>query len=191
MANTSPQFINTKSIKVANPTLNETLDFRKNTSLNTTYFPYGIDFWVYNEGSSAFPFQVQSFETSTTGGSTMVSLTALPQKWTHHTLSWAALGNPPQVGKVLIKLNQSQAESLYFDEIKLLFCNNMQSVKTGNWSDTSVWSCGRVPVATDAVKINLGHTVTLLNGQSGTLNLLNLVGTLNKQTGSILTINNY
>ncbi len=191
MANTSPQFINTKSIKVTNPTLNETLDFRKNTSLNTNYFPYGIDFWIYNEGSSAFPFQVQLFETSTTGGSTIVSLTALPQKWTHHTLSWAALGNPPQVGKVLMKLNQSQTASLYFDEIKLLFCNNIQTVKTGNWSDTSVWSCGRVPVATDAVKINLGHTVTLLNGQSGTLNLLNLFGTLNQGTGSILTINNY
>ncbi|MBD2700248.1 putative Ig domain-containing protein [Spirosoma sp. BT702] len=38
-------------------------------------------------------------------------------------------------------------------------CSSMYTVKAGNWNDASVWSCGRVPIATDAVQVN--HVVNL------------------------------
>ncbi|OJW74992.1 MULTISPECIES: NHL repeat-containing protein [unclassified Spirosoma] len=39
------------------------------------------------------------------------------------------------------------------------------SLKAGNWTDTSVWSCGRVPVSTDTVQIN--HPVSLPDSYQG------------------------
>ncbi|MBD2705422.1 VCBS repeat-containing protein [Spirosoma sp. BT702] len=38
-------------------------------------------------------------------------------------------------------------------------CVSMYSVKAGDWSDGSVWSCGRVPLLSDAVTLN--HAVSL------------------------------
>ncbi|MBD2705883.1 VCBS repeat-containing protein [Spirosoma sp. BT702] len=38
-------------------------------------------------------------------------------------------------------------------------CANMYSVKDGDWSDASMWSCGRVPLLTDIVTLN--HAVSL------------------------------
>ncbi|MBD2703186.1 hypothetical protein IC229_21250 [Spirosoma sp. BT702] len=35
-------------------------------------------------------------------------------------------------------------------------CVSMYSVKAGDWSDGSVWSCGRVPVSSDVVTLNHG-----------------------------------
>jgi hypothetical protein len=40
-------------------------------------------------------------------------------------------------------------------------CQAMISVKTGLWTDPTVWSCNRVPVATDVVTIVAGHVVTV------------------------------
>jgi chitodextrinase len=191
MANASLPFINTKSIKITNPTSGETLDFRKSSSLSVADFPHGIEFWVYNDGNTAYPIQVQTFETSSGGGSPIISVMADPKKWIHYILEWTLFGNPSQVGKVVMKLNQTQSESLYFDEVKLLYCADMQSVKTGNWDDTSVWSCKRLPITTDIITINAGHIVTIPTGVSATLNILQLLGTLNKELGSTLNINNY
>ena len=42
-------------------------------------------------------------------------------------------------------------------------CN---STKTGNWSDTTVWSCAAVPGASDDVYIQSGHIITLTQNQS-------------------------
>ncbi|MBD2701451.1 beta-propeller fold lactonase family protein [Spirosoma sp. BT702] len=38
-------------------------------------------------------------------------------------------------------------------------CGSMFTLKAGNWNDASVWSCGRIPVFTEAVTLN--HTVSL------------------------------
>jgi len=35
------------------------------------------------------------------------------------------------------------------------------SLKSGNWNDVSVWSCGRVPLNTEPVTISAGHVITL------------------------------
>ncbi len=44
-------------------------------------------------------------------------------------------------------------------------CTSMFSVKAGRWEDASIWSCGRVPLITDPVKIN--HTVSLPDSYRG------------------------
>ncbi len=38
-------------------------------------------------------------------------------------------------------------------------CMVMSTVKAGNWNDPTVWSCNRVPLATDPVQV--GHVVTI------------------------------
>jgi hypothetical protein len=38
-------------------------------------------------------------------------------------------------------------------------CSSMYTVKAGEWNDGAVWSCSRIPLATDRVTLN--HTVTL------------------------------
>jgi hypothetical protein len=192
IANTSPEFINTKSIKVTSPVVNEDLDLRyAGSPHNRLDYPNGLEFWVYNSGSTSYPFQVQVFTSNSGGGSPLFPSNAEPNKWNHFLLDWSLLGNPTTIGKIVIRLNQTQAESLYFDEIKLVHCAYMNSVQTGNWNAPSTWSCGRVPILTDIVTINTGHTVTVLNGVSATLRLLEQLGTLNIQTGGIFNINKF
>jgi glucose/arabinose dehydrogenase len=191
IANSSPQFINSRSIKISNPTANETLDLRYNGfPFAVADFPDGLEFWVYNEGNSAYPFQIQVFANSSGGGGLNLGVSAEPQKWTHQVFDWSIL-NVTQVGKIVITLNQTQSENLYFDEMKLLYCSTMYSVQTGNWNQGSTWHCGRTPISTDVITVSAGHTVTVLNGTSATLNFLQLLGTLNVQTGAIFNINNY
>jgi glucose/arabinose dehydrogenase len=192
IANTSPVFINTKSIKVTSPVVNEDLDLRyAGSPHNRLDYPDGLEFWVYNSGSTSYPFQIQVFTSNVGGGSSFLPSTAEPNKWSHFLLDWNLFGNPTTIGKIVIRLNQTQAESLYFDEIKLVHCAYMNSVQTGNWNTPSTWSCGRVPILTDIVTINTGHTVTVLNGVSATLRLLEQLGTLNIQTGGIFNINKF
>jgi PKD repeat protein len=192
LGNTTLPFINTKSIKITSPVANEELDLRfSGTPHNKIDYPDGLEFWVYNSGSINYPFQVQVFTSNAGGGSIFVPLDAEANKWTHFLLDWSVFGSPATIGKILIRLNQTQAESLYFDEIKLVHCAYMNSVQTGNWNTPSTWSCGRVPISTDIITINSGHTVTILNGVSATLRLLQQLGTLNIQTGGNFNISKF
>ncbi|MDZ7900828.1 MAG: BspA family leucine-rich repeat surface protein [Arcicella sp.] len=65
-------------------------------------------------------------------------------------------------------------------------CALNTSLTTGNWGTASTWSCGHVPLATEAVPIAPGHTVTL--NVNGTAKSLDLRGIINKQATKILTI---
>ncbi len=40
-------------------------------------------------------------------------------------------------------------------------CTNMYTLKTGNWNDVTVWSCGRVPTSTDAITVKANHFITI------------------------------
>ena len=42
-----------------------------------------------------------------------------------------------------------------------LFASTVETIATGNWQNPSVWSVGRVPLATESVKVNAGHTLTV------------------------------
>nr|WP_293837607.1 hypothetical protein [uncultured Arsenicibacter sp.] len=46
-------------------------------------------------------------------------------------------------------------------------CSSMITVKTGNWTDPAVWSCGRIPAAGDTVTIAAGHVITIGAGATG------------------------
>jgi hypothetical protein len=67
----------------------------------------------------------------------------------------------------------------------------MNTLQTGNWDNISTWSCNRLPISTDVITINSGHTVTVLNGVSATLRLLQLLGTVNVQTGGNFNISKF
>ncbi|MVM33114.1 hypothetical protein GO755_23940 [Spirosoma sp. HMF4905] len=67
----------------------------------------------------------------------------------------------------------------------------LQSVKNGNWNDPTVWSCGRIPIGTDAVQ--LLHLVTIpanFTAQVGTM-VYKANGSLKFNTDSRLRILNY
>jgi glucose/arabinose dehydrogenase len=188
--NTTPPFINTKSIKVTNPTFNETLDLRYNPApIDTNGYANGLDFWVYNTGNTPYPLQIQTFANNNgTGGSSSLNVTADANKWTHFQFEWSLFGSPSKVGGIVIRLLQTQPQSIYFDEIKLLHCAEMYSINTGNWNNPNTWSCGRIPIVTDDITINAGHTVSIPNGVNATLRFLYLLGTLNPLLGSTFNL---
>lgn len=67
-------------------------------------------------------------------------------------------------------------------------CTSMYTLKNGNWNDPSVWSCGRLPVSTDAVQIK--HSVTLPGGYTASAQkvVYDLGSTLIWGIGSKLTL---
>lgn len=64
------------------------------------------------------------------------------------------------VGKTNSLLFRSSQTTLDFPTVSL-FSNLVETVKTGNWADRTAWSVGRKPFATEYVKVNAGHTMTI------------------------------
>ena len=63
------------------------------------------------------------------------------------------------------------------------------SVKSGNWSDATVWNVGTVPASTDDVVINTSHTITVDINTAQCANLqIAATGNLNIPTGDQLTM---
>ena len=184
--------INNRSIKISNPTIGQELILNHTGfPVDTTGYRDGIGFWVYNEGDAPFPFQIQAFSTNSSGGGAVLGLSADARKWSRYLLNWDILGNLTQVGKISFKLGQTQTQSVYFDEIKLVHCLDMRSIQTGKWNEGTTWFCGRVPIPTDDITISGGHTVTIPNGVSATVNFLQLLGKLNVEAGALFDIKNY
>lgn len=65
--------------------------------------------------------------------------------------------------------------------VTIILCTSMETVKSGDWNDPAVWTCGRIPEPGDQIIIHAGHSVNLSTGvvtvkkltNSGQLNLLN------------------
>jgi hypothetical protein len=66
--------------------------------------------------------------------------------------------------------------------------NSIESVISGNWTDPLTWACGKIPTATDDVKINAAHTVTVDSGIVNAKNLNNL-GKIDLKNGSEVKLN--
>ncbi|OIN56917.1 hypothetical protein BLX24_22380 [Arsenicibacter rosenii] len=67
-------------------------------------------------------------------------------------------------------------------------CSMMYTLKSGNWNDISVWSCGRLPTATDIVTIKPGHAI-LLNVNGTAKGVVYEGGKLTIPVNTKLTIN--
>jgi hypothetical protein len=72
------------------------------------------------------------------------------------------------------------------EPIKINIGDKQQSIKTNTWNDVSSWACGTIPIVTDEVIINKGHTISLPNNYTGFLKNLELNGTLQKGTNALL-----
>jgi hypothetical protein len=191
LANVDNYKIDTKSIKITTPVMSDEVTFDYTSyPLFTEDFPGGISLWVYNSGMSAIPIQLRSIPNLVSiGDSVQVSLSA--NSWSEVIVPWSMLNSPTRIAQLKIKVLGSQDEALFLDEIKLVHCSDMTTVKSGNWDDASVWSCGRVPIATDSVTVRQTDTITVLNGVSATMRLLNLLGHLQLESGGIMDMKNY
>jgi hypothetical protein len=72
------------------------------------------------------------------------------------------------------------------DPLVINIGDKQQSIKTFNWNDASTWSCGTVPVVTEDILINKGHTVTIPNNYTGFMKDLQLNGNLQYGTNALL-----
>lgn len=57
-----------------------------------------------------------------------------------------------------------------------LFSDTVETIASGNWQDPSVWSVGRVPLGSEYVKVNTGHSITI--GQTVTVKNIRLEGNI-------------
>ncbi|GAB3173128.1 NHL repeat-containing protein [Telluribacter humicola] len=65
-------------------------------------------------------------------------------------------------------------------------CTHMYTVKSGNWNDATVWSCGKVPTSLNSVTITAGHTITLTS--NGDAHSVQLLGDLHMAEGYSLAL---
>ncbi|QHV99715.1 choice-of-anchor Q domain-containing protein [Spirosoma endbachense] len=79
------------------------------------------------------------------------TITGVPSTTVGSPFSVTVVASDPGGGSVatIFQLSVSQAGG----------CNSMYTIKAGNWTDVSVWSCGRLPTGTDVVTLN--HAVNL------------------------------
>ena len=69
---------------------------------------------------------------------------------------WFGVG----VAKTNTLLFKTSPTALDFPTVSL-FSRAVETVKTGNWADKTVWSVGRKPFATEFVRVNAGHILTV------------------------------
>jgi hypothetical protein len=65
-----------------------------------------------------------------------------------------------------------------------------QTVKSGNWNDPTVWSCGVVPITLNEIIINEGHNITISNSNIYLKNIA-VNGTLSFENGGSIVACDY
>ncbi len=88
--------------------------------INTADYPNGIGFWAYNEGVDAINTKVQT-ENFTGTASTIAEKLVPAGAWTYVRFTWAELGNPTQVWKVIIQDLSGKTNNIKnYDDIRFL-----------------------------------------------------------------------
>ena len=64
-----------------------------------------------------------------------------------------------------------------------------ETVQSGDWDDPLVWSCGTVPTASDFVKINPSHFISLPAAHTGQASGIELIGTIQHGTDATVQLN--
>ena len=97
------------------------------------------------------------------GGNTWksLSMTAYPVSLSFVNESTGWLTNYGSI----IKYNAPQCSTIS-KVMNNINCSDIETIKSGSWTDPTTWSANRVPTATDDVIINIGHTV---NDTGGTI----------------------
>jgi hypothetical protein len=67
-------------------------------------------------------------------------------------------------------------------------CGSMYTLKTGNWTDPTVWSCGALPGPFTTARINSGHIITIPGNITVTAHQLELLGQLKYQANALLRL---
>jgi endoglucanase len=82
----------------------------------------------------------------------------------------------------------SQASYLRLLSQTMCYTDVVTSVKSGNWNDSSTWSCGRIPTATDKVVIQKNNTISV----AGTVQAksVTLRGTITYSSGGKMQLGN-
>lgn len=97
----------------------------------------------------------QSFASITTSAASFTAAFTVPGTYTVTPQSMGlAVANPCGTGQV--------GGSATVTVLQGTACTVMQTVKAGSWNDPTMWSCGRLPVVSDAVLIR--HVVTVPAG---------------------------
>lgn len=65
--------------------------------------------------------------------------------------------------KVACTLNNCTSDSSLAVIINVFVTKRMESLKTGSWTDATVWSCNRIPTYLDSLTINANHIITIRN----------------------------
>ena len=99
--------------------------------------------------------------------------------------SFANSINILQSGTYTVRVFQNSCSTIS-DPFIINIGDKQQSIKTFNWNDASTWSCGTVPVLTEDILINKGHTVTIPNNYTGFMKDLQLNGSLQYGTNALL-----
>lgn len=64
----------------------------------------------------------------------------------------------------------------------------LQTVKSGQWDDVTVWDCGAVPTVAKDVRINSPHTIILPANYTTTVKSLELMGSLQQNVNAKVQI---
>jgi hypothetical protein len=67
-------------------------------------------------------------------------------------------------------------------------CPQMYTLRSGNWNDATLWSCQRVPLATDNVLVSAAHVITIPSAVSGVVRTMRELGRVVFLSGSRLRI---
>ncbi len=104
------------------------------------------------------------------------------------SVTTAIVGNTDAGGNARVQAGRIDMGALEFGGTTCSSASVVNSLKAGNWSDPTVWSCGAVPTALNVVEVR--HTVSVPTAYTAQLRQLNYGagGKLTPQTGAKLRL---